>query len=147
MRILLHDPVVDVADTRMAFIKRLVVHIVFFQIVVEPLRDAGDAGFVRHHDFDGAVEDLLRVEDIVDFRILEDAIRVDARAGGIAFGADEGVVLWNFGLNDFTLIVCDLRDDGCVDAVGASFETDVFDDGTFERRIACAFAETDERRI
>ena len=47
------------------FVERLVVHVVLFQIVVEPLRDAGDAGFVRHHDFDGAVQNLLRVEVVL----------------------------------------------------------------------------------
>ena len=72
---------------------------------------------------------------------------MDSCSRRIAFYSYERVVFRDIDLDDFPVILCDFRDNSCIDSAISSFESDIFDDCPFERRVSCAFTVSDQRCV
>ena len=89
-----------------------------FQPGIEPMDDAGLAGFVGDGDPDGPVQDLGRIEGVVDLLVLEEPVGVDAGAGVVEVLPHKGVTGRNVIVQFPLEVLADLADHRGVDAVG-----------------------------
>ena len=139
------DPFVDPRDARMMLVDRIFSRKA--ELGVDPEGDAGFSGFVGDHRDDRAFEQLRRVEDVVDFLALDQAVHMNAGAGHIEAGADERKIRRNSEADLPFKVVRDVGDGGRIDAVGVPVKTDIFHDQGFERRVSRALPQTQKRSV
>ena len=116
-------------------------------IVVDPVSDAREPARVVDGDARRAAEDLFGIEDVVDLGIFEHAVRMDARAGGVERAPDEGRCggddVAELGLE----IARDVGNGGKIHAVVRAAQRSVFDGHRFERAVARALADAEQRAV
>ncbi len=140
-----HHPLVDLHDPRVALVELPVA--LQAQPRVDPVGDARNPGLVGHDDADGALEQLFGVEDVVNFFLLDDAVRVDPRARRVELLAHEGVVGRNPVVQLPLEILGHVRDGGRVDPVGSALEADVFHEEALDRGVSGALPEAEQRAV
>ena len=59
------------------------------EVAVQPVRHACRAGGCIHRDKRRTVQNLRRVENVVDFFVLQQTVGMDARAGDVEVAADK----------------------------------------------------------
>ncbi len=103
---------------------------------LDPVLDAGGAGLVGDGHADGPVQQLVRVEAVVDLFVLEQSVGVDARPRHVEVLADQRVVPRDLEAELRVGVCGQLGDRGVVDAGDHALELGVLDDQGFQRRVA-----------
>ena len=116
-------------------------------VVVDPIGDAREAARVVDGNARRTVEHLRRVEDVINFRIFEHAVGMDARTGGVERAPDKG----RHGRNDISEFVFKVtgyvRDRREIHAVVGAAQGGVFDRHRLERAVARALADAEQRTV
>ena len=116
-------------------------------VFVDPVGDARKAAVLPDHHRLPAAQQLLRVEDVVDLRVLEQSVRVDAGAGHVEVAAHEGGHHRNVVANLLVEVVGDLSDHGGVHAVEGATQRGVLHHHGLQRDVARALADAQQRAV
>ncbi|OPY87591.1 MAG: hypothetical protein A4E72_01454 [Syntrophus sp. PtaU1.Bin208] len=108
---------------------------------IDPEGDAGFSRLVGNHGNDRALEDLRRVEDVVDLLALDQAVGVNARSGHVEIGTHERHIGRDSEIDLVLEILSDIGDDRRVDPVRRPHEADIFHNQSLDGRIAGALAQ------
>jgi len=114
--------------------------------LVDPVYYAVGAAFVGDSHTRRPGEQFFGVENIIYLLITTKPIGVDSGPRGIERPAHERIVI-RYRQTNGTHIVGQLSDYHCVNSAEIALECDVFENRALERRISCAFAETEQRRV
>jgi len=144
-RVFLRDPLGDLGDAGMPLVDGVIAGKA--QLQVDPMGDPRLPRLVGDHRNDGPLQELRRIEDVVDLFGLDEAVGVNPRPRNIELCPDKGIVLGDPHTDLPLEIVGDIRDHRRIDPVGAAAELDIFDDQALERGIPGPFAEPQQRRI
>ena len=108
---------------------------------VDPVDDSRLARLVGDLEHDGPLQDLRRVEDVVDLLVLHETVEVHAGPRDVELGADEGVVGGDLEVHLAPEVVGDLRDHRRVDPVVFAVKLDVLEDKALDGRVSRALAD------
>ena len=117
------------------------------ELLVDPVGHARAPGLVVDDARHAAVEDFGRIEDVVDFFVLGEAIHVDARAGGVEVLARKGVVVGDTVVEFLLEVLGDFRNHRGIGGLVVAGEGNVVDDQRLKRGVARALPEAHQRAV
>ena len=113
--VLLIDPLLECQHQRIVLVDRVRAH--QLQVLIHPDRNAGNARGITDHNLRRTIQQQAGIENIVDFFIFQESVRMNPGAGHVEFFADERGAR-RYMIAELLLVVfCDLRDDGRIHAV------------------------------
>ena len=116
-------------------------------IIVDPVRDARKPARIVDGNARRTVEQFLGVENIVDLGVFEHAVRMDARTRRIERPADKRRARRDYVAEFLFEIARDIGDGGEIHAVVRAAQRSVLDRHRFERAVARAFADAEQRTV
>ena len=117
------------------------------EICMNPVGDSGESGGVGNGDLAGTFQELFRIEDVIDFFIFCESVRMDTCPSGVEIGADERIVVWNVVTDLITEELRHVSNDSGVDAVMNSSEAHPFENKAFDWGISGPFPESEESSV
>ena len=114
---------------------------------IDPERDAGKTGCIRNRRNRRPLQKFCCIEDVVDFLILEQPVRVNASPGDVEVSADERGHR-RYLISDFFLIIFGkICDHGGVHAVQAALKLRILKYHRLKRCIPCSLSDAEQGAV